>query len=270
MEKIRPRRVRARPASRLDAGDLGRTAADAQPQRGRPLSRARAARRRCRFPSPRASTRSCTGPRPASACWSCCSALDRSRAAAWIGAVTYVFSGVVVSEAFFPHIQPGMALLPWILWAVARPGRGAVASASSDRRALRARLSRPPTSSRCAIAIGSAALWIALESDRATRLRRARHARRRRSASARSPRRRRSWRPPSGSRRPTAAVLGMKLSDVRATSRSTRWRLLELVDPVPVRARLGDDARGLCGAGRSSAAGPMGIFDTLYCRRVRA
>jgi hypothetical protein len=44
-----------------------------------------------------------------------------SRAAAWIGATTYVFSGVVVSEVFFPHIQPGMALLPWITWAVARP-----------------------------------------------------------------------------------------------------------------------------------------------------
>ena len=44
-----------------------------------------------------------------------------SRAAAWVGATTYVFSGVVVSEVFFPHIQPGMALLPWITWAVARP-----------------------------------------------------------------------------------------------------------------------------------------------------
>lgn len=43
-----------------------------------------------------------------------------SRAAAWLGATTYVFSGVVVAEVFFPHIQPGMALLPWITWAVAR------------------------------------------------------------------------------------------------------------------------------------------------------
>lgn len=44
-----------------------------------------------------------------------------SRAAGWVGAVTYVFSGVAVAEVFFPHIQPGMTLLPWILWAVARP-----------------------------------------------------------------------------------------------------------------------------------------------------
>ncbi|HZI66144.1 MAG TPA: hypothetical protein VFF17_06215, partial [Thermoanaerobaculia bacterium] len=49
-----------------------------------------------------------------------------SRAAGWVGAVTYAFSGVAVAEVFFPHIQPGMTLLPWILWAVARPtpGRG--------------------------------------------------------------------------------------------------------------------------------------------------
>lgn len=48
--------------------------------------------------------------------------LGISRAGGWIGAVTYAFSGVVVSEVFFPHILPGMALLPWIVWAVARPG----------------------------------------------------------------------------------------------------------------------------------------------------
>lgn len=49
-----------------------------------------------------------------------------SRSAAWVGATTYVFSGVVVAEVFFPHILPGMALLPWITWAVARrsPSRG--------------------------------------------------------------------------------------------------------------------------------------------------
>ena len=50
-------------------------------------------------------------------------ALRRSRAAGWIAAVTYVFSGVVVSDVFFPHVLAGMALLPWIVWIVARPGR---------------------------------------------------------------------------------------------------------------------------------------------------
>ena len=50
--------------------------------------------------------------------------LGTSRAASWIAAVTYVFSGVGVGEVFFPHVQPGVALLPWIVWAVARPVRG--------------------------------------------------------------------------------------------------------------------------------------------------
>ena len=35
-----------------------------------------------------------------------------SRAGGWVASVTYAFSGVVVSEVFFPHILPGMALLP--------------------------------------------------------------------------------------------------------------------------------------------------------------
>lgn len=41
-------------------------------------------------------------------------------AGALLGAVTYVFSGPSVSEVFYTHIQPGFALLPWIVWALAR------------------------------------------------------------------------------------------------------------------------------------------------------
>ena len=48
----------------------------------------------------------------------------RSRAAAWIAAVTYVFSGVGVGEVFFPHVHPGVALLPWIVWIIRRPVSG--------------------------------------------------------------------------------------------------------------------------------------------------
>jgi hypothetical protein len=48
--------------------------------------------------------------------------LGTSLAGAWIGAVTYVFSGVSVCEVFYTNIQPGMVLLPWILWSVARGG----------------------------------------------------------------------------------------------------------------------------------------------------
>ncbi len=47
--------------------------------------------------------------------------LGASRAGAWIAAVTYVFSGVGMTEVFFPNLHPGMALLPWILWAIGRP-----------------------------------------------------------------------------------------------------------------------------------------------------
>ena len=49
-------------------------------------------------------------------------ALAASPGAAWIGAVTYVFSGVGVSALFFPHLHPGIALLPWVPWALCRPG----------------------------------------------------------------------------------------------------------------------------------------------------
>lgn len=52
---------------------------------------------------------------------------DVSPAAAWVGAATYTFSGVGVSEVFYPNIHPGMVLLPWVVWAVrredARPAR---------------------------------------------------------------------------------------------------------------------------------------------------
>jgi hypothetical protein len=48
--------------------------------------------------------------------------LGASAPAAWIAAVTYVFSGVIVSQVFYGPLEPGAALLPWTLWALARPG----------------------------------------------------------------------------------------------------------------------------------------------------
>jgi hypothetical protein len=47
--------------------------------------------------------------------------IGASNAGSWVGAVTYVFSGVGVAEVFFPNLHPGMSLLPWIAWTVARP-----------------------------------------------------------------------------------------------------------------------------------------------------
>ena len=56
--------------------------------------------------------------------------LGVSGAGAWVGAITFVFSGVSVSEVFYPNIHPGMALLPWVVWGLGRPAktlaRGAV------------------------------------------------------------------------------------------------------------------------------------------------
>lgn len=45
-----------------------------------------------------------------------------SSGGAWLGAVTYVFSGVGVSEVFYTNHHPGVTLLPWIVWALARRG----------------------------------------------------------------------------------------------------------------------------------------------------
>ena len=53
-------------------------------------------------------------------------ALGASHGGAWVGAVTYVFSGVGVAEVFYPNLHPGMALLPWVVWTVARPTRSPV------------------------------------------------------------------------------------------------------------------------------------------------
>jgi hypothetical protein len=48
------------------------------------------------------------------------SVLRAPPAAAWIGAVTYVFSGVGISEVFYTNHHPGVMLVPWIVWALAR------------------------------------------------------------------------------------------------------------------------------------------------------
>jgi hypothetical protein len=50
--------------------------------------------------------------------------LSLSRPAAWLGAVTYVFSGVGVSEVFYTNLHPGVAMLPWILWSFRRAAEG--------------------------------------------------------------------------------------------------------------------------------------------------
>jgi hypothetical protein len=187
--------------------------------------------------------------------------MGRSRAAAWVGAVTYSFSGVGVSEVFFPHIHPGMTLLPWIVWATARPAR------VPWRRML-------PLG--ClfgldflagdvftgGLAIGSAALWIFLESDREARGREigALVASAGLGALVAAPQIAATalWIPYTN-----RAVLGMKLSDAIYFSIHP-LRLIELVVPYPFGAAWDMTTGSLWGwplfHGRS-----IGIFNTLYC-----
>ncbi len=85
-----------------------------------------------------------------------------SRGGAWLGAVTYVFSGVVVSEVFYNNNHPGVMLIPWILWAVARrfqsPVRQTLVLATLF--GLDLLVGDPFT---IVLAFGAALLWILLE-----------------------------------------------------------------------------------------------------------
>jgi hypothetical protein len=95
-------------------------------------------------------------------------AVGVSRAGSWIGAVTYAISGVGVSEVFYPHIHPGMALLPWTVWAVARrrASPGGKLLLLSFLFGLMFLAADVFTSG---MAIVSCALWILLEEDRSGR-----------------------------------------------------------------------------------------------------
>ncbi len=53
-------------------------------------------------------------------------AMGASRAAAWVGATSFAFSGVMVSEVFYTNFQPGATALPWALWVFLRPVRRAI------------------------------------------------------------------------------------------------------------------------------------------------
>ena len=187
--------------------------------------------------------------------------LGRSRAAAWVGAATYAFSGVSVAELFFPHIQPGMTLLPWILWAVARP------AAAPWRRVLPlgflfALDLLAADVFTCGLAIGSAVLWILFEQPQPARARALAvlAAGVALGALAAAPQILATmlWIPFTN-----RAVLGMKLADTIYFSIHP-LRLLELVIPYPF-----GDAWDMTNAslwGWSLFRGrPLGIFNTLYC-----
>jgi len=188
------------------------------------------------------------------------SALGRSPAASWIGAVTYAFSGVAVAEAFFPHILPGFALLPWIVWAIGRrsPSWAGWLLPLALLIALDFLAADVFT---IVLAIATAGVWLAAEED---------GARQRRGAGlvaaavalgvlAAAPQivATALWIPLTN-----RAVLGMKLADSLYFSIHP-VRLLELLVPYPFGPAWEMSGKALWGAplfhGRA-----MGIFPTLY------
>jgi hypothetical protein len=186
------------------------------------------------------------------------SALGVSRGAAWLGAVAYVFSGVSVSECFYPHIQPGMTLLPWILWQVrrARGVRGTVGLSLFFALALLA-----ADVFTIAVALACAALWVALEEEQAEGVRSLGRiaAAVALAALAAAPQILATalWIPQTN-----RGVLGMKLSNSTLYSISP-WRLLEFVVPYPFGPVYQLDAWQLWGGPVHNYRG-VGLFETLY------
>ncbi|MEX0879061.1 MAG: hypothetical protein WEB59_16285 [Thermoanaerobaculia bacterium] len=187
-------------------------------------------------------------------------ALGRSRPAAWIGAVTYVFSGVAVGEAFFPHIQPGMTLLPWIVWAAGRR-TGTRWSRLLLLSCLFALDFLAADVFTIALALACAALWLAVEEDRREQLRAAGALGLAvcLGALAAAPQLLATalWIPQTN-----RAVLGMKLAEVFLFSIHP-LRLVELVVPYPFGATWELAAQAMWAAPVHHGK-VMGLFPTLY------
>jgi hypothetical protein len=98
--------------------------------------------------------------------------LGGSRPASWVAAASFTFSGVVVSEVFYAVIHPGAALLPWTLWALARPATRPFGRIVPLAAAYGLLLLCGDAFS-LSIALLSALLWLVLEIPAAERLGRA-------------------------------------------------------------------------------------------------
>ncbi|HEY2797928.1 MAG TPA: hypothetical protein VGK26_08580 [Thermoanaerobaculia bacterium] len=189
-----------------------------------------------------------------------CRASGRSAAASWLAAVTYVFSGVGVAELFYPHIHPGMALLPWIVWAAARRS-GTPASRFLVLTILFALDLLAADVFTITLAILCAAAWIALEDPPLEPVRAAGGLALAVAvgALAAAPQivATMAWIPLTN-----RGIVGMKLSDVLLFSIHP-WRLLELVVPFPFGAAWKISIREMWAQtifhGKS-----IGLFPTLY------
>jgi len=194
------------------------------------------------------------------------STLSVSLGAAWVGAATYAFSGVAVSVKKYPHIQPGMALLPWLLWIVSRSWRQSAAQTLALALLFPLDLLAADVFT-VALGIFGAGLWIALETDRA----------RQKAAFSRLATAlglallaalpqilaTALWIPETN-----RAVLGMRLFEATRYSVSP-WRLAELVVPYPFGEtwRLTPSEVWGWGAFGNKA---MGLFSTLYAGALAA
>ncbi|HEY1250878.1 MAG TPA: hypothetical protein VGH97_06785 [Thermoanaerobaculia bacterium] len=189
-----------------------------------------------------------------------CRAIGRSAAGSWVAAVTYAFSGVGVAEVFYPHIHPGMALLPWIVWAVARR-TGTPASRFLVVTLLFALDLLAADVFTITLAVACAAGWIALEDPPRESLRAAGGLGLAVAvgALAAAPQivATMAWIPLTN-----RGITGMKLGDVLLFSIHP-WRLLELAVPFPFGAAWRMSVRELWGQtilhGKS-----LGLFPTLY------
>ena len=185
--------------------------------------------------------------------------LGVSASAAWLGAATYVFSGVSLSEVFYTNNHPGVMLLPWIVWSIARPGaqtrRILVCSIFLGLDLLAGDLVT------IGIALTAAALWIALETEprhrfvgwgalAASAVLGALLALPQIAAAA-------LWAPYT-----ERAVSGLRLGDALELSISP-WRLIEFLIPFPFGETWALSPRGVWGTAALSGRA-SGFFSSLY------
>ncbi|HEX4440216.1 MAG TPA: hypothetical protein VH854_09105 [Thermoanaerobaculia bacterium] len=180
---------------------------------------------------------------------------------AFIGAATYVFSGVSVSESFYPHIQPGMTLLPWMLWVLQRAREWKAGTFLAVMSLLFALDMLAGDVFTIALALACGALWIALEEPGGAQMSRfgvfvAAVAL---GAVAAAPQILATalWIPETN-----RGVIGMHLSDATLYSISP-WRLLELAVPYPFGPMWRLDPSALWGGAVYRYRG-MGLFETLF------
>ncbi len=193
--------------------------------------------------------------------------LGVSRAGAWIAGVTYAFSGVVVSDVFFPHVLPGVALLPWVIWVLAGSGSRSFAAQAFSLSLLFALsiLSGDPFT--FGMALLAAAGWIAFAAPRPERVALARLVALAvgLAALAGLPQILATalWIPETH-----RAVTGVTWREALQFSVSP-WRLLELVVPYPFGAVWTNDLRASWGWSLFSGK-MMGLFLTLYAGSLSA